>query len=307
MELKGRVKDYYFEHAQELPDDKRFHFATRIATWDKDPRAFVILREMKDEIVRPGSLEAFLREMIDAEPKKTINAYSQRLPYFKIYPQLYGIHSALFRIRHIKSVYGIDETATLYRLISPDRLDDISEKLVNDTDALMVLSTYAINFLYLYKQILRGETGFLDLRRIINLKDRYDLSDARHIQLLIYLYTHCIIGASNFYTEKVAYGQKEYAEMLDILEALISDKFDHINLDNKLEYLVAARIIGNLTNLADRIYDECRASVSTQGNFLVDRHNSSAQEDRVTFEKSEHRSVLFIMGTTPYSPAASPS
>lgn len=303
MDLKEQIKNYYFEHVAELPADKRFHFASRIAAWDNDARAFNILRGMKLEIVRPGSLEALLREMVSAEPKKTINAYQQRLPYFKKYSGLYGIHTALFRIRHIKCIYGIDESPALYGLVAPDDLDRIADKLMNDPDSLMVLSTYAINFLYLYKQILRGEKDFLDLRRIIDLKDRYDLAEARDVQLLIYLYTHCVIGASNFYTQEVTEARQEYSEMIEILEQLIDDKFDHINLDNKLEFLVAARILGkDSSRIADRIYDECGKSLSPKGDFLIDRHNSNAQQDRMSFDKSEHRSVLFIMSTTAYSP-----
>ena len=90
--------------------------------------------------------------------------------------------------------------------------------------------------------------------------------------------------------------------MLDTLEDLIDNNFDKINLDNKLEFLVCARICHYESNLFKRIYEECEKSISPEGIFIIDRHNQNVQKDRSNFTSSEHRNVLFIMSTTEYLP-----
>ena len=131
----------------------------------------------------------------------------------------------------------------------------------------------------------------------------YDRANKQDIQLLIYLYTHCIIGESNFYTRTVdPRSMNVFTIMLQELEAVISQQFESINLDNKLEFLVCCRICDYQTQLYERIMQECVASISEEGTFLVDRLNTNGQADRSSFEKSEHRNVLFIMSGSAYKP-----
>jgi len=304
MKLKEQIKNYYFQHFDELPQDKQFHYATRLAAWEGEPRAYDSLRSSRDFIIPPNRpLTEVIDELLQQQPHKAINAFDTRKPFFDKYSGLYGIHSALFRVRHLKAVYGLDARPALFDSVSKQQLDELAGRLMSDPEALKILSTYAINYLYLYKVILLGEKDYIDLKSIIALRDGYDLSDPKHIQLLIYLYTHCVIGASNFYTQELPAVQLEdYVEMIRILEPLIKKNFGDINLDNKLEFLVCARICGLETELFERTYEECARSLSPKGVFLIDTHNKNAQADRVTLDKSEHRNVLFIMSCTPYVP-----
>jgi hypothetical protein len=90
--------------------------------------------------------------------------------------------------------------------------------------------------------------------------------------------------------------------MLRRLETVIRKQFDMINLDNKLEFLVCCRILNYETDLFDRIYRECEGSISPHGTYLVDTLNSSKNTTKASLDGSEHRNVLFIMSTEPYSP-----
>jgi hypothetical protein len=119
----------------------------------------------------------------------------------------------------------------------------------------------------------------------------------------MYLFTHCIIGDSNFYTQDInPKNRPAFRQMLKILENIIAENFQVINLDNKLEFLVCCRICGYETGLSEPIFNECRESLSDEGHFLVDKHNQNAQDSRQTIAGSEHRNVLFIMSSSLYRP-----
>lgn len=304
MKLAEDIYTYYLTNKLVMSDDKRFHFATRMAAWRGNPEVFDLLRGCRDFIVNPDTpLETVIHDVFSTEQTGRRNAHELRQPFFTKYPQLYGAHLALFRVRHLKSVYGIDARDALYASISRDDLISLKQALLADDDAMRVLSTFAINFCYLLDRIVLEDETSLPLDYFYQLGLTYDTSDKEQLQLLIYLYTHCIIGESNFYVRTIDQEKMPvYHRMLDVLEPLIETHFDEINLDNKLEFLVCARIIGRDSQLSGRIYEECERSISSEGTFIIDKHNANIQSDRNDFNKSEHRNVLFIMSTTPYTP-----
>jgi hypothetical protein len=152
MSLSQEIKQYYFERLGELPPDKRFHYASRLAAWEGEARAYSVLRQLRSYIISADKpLQAVISEILRQQPHKGINAYETRKPFFDKYSGLYGIHSALFRVRHLKAVYGIDALPALFDEIGKQRLDELADKLMTDKAALKTLSTYAVNYLYLYK------------------------------------------------------------------------------------------------------------------------------------------------------------
>lgn len=304
MQLAQNILNYYFDHSAELPIDKQFHFATRIAAWLDDERANTLLKELRPAIIPPNQpLTKVFTELLGRAPSGMSNAHERRAPYFAKYPTLNGVHLALFRLRHLLAVYGIDARQDFFAVQSRESLNSLCNALLEDEDALRILSTFAVNTIYLTYGVALQRTDYPTSRFLEAGTRGYDTDNMSDIQLLIYLYTHCIIGASNFYTQVIP--DKDlpvYANMLERLEAVIGEHFDRINLDNKLEYLVCTRICDVPSMHADRIYAECEKSVSKDGMFIVDTHNQNGQTDRMTFEKSEHRNVLYIMSATPYTP-----
>ena len=244
-----------------------------------------------------------LRQLVGKPQTGRRNAHELRQPYFQKYPKLWGIHLALFRVRHLKHVYDIDTTDQLFQLISRQELDSLADALTKDEEAMRILSTFAVNYLYLYKQILLGEGKYIKPERFLRISEAYDINNAEHLQLMIYLFTHCIIGESNFYTQTISpKNLPTYQTMLARLEQLVGNNLSLINLDSRLEFLVCCRICDFDSHLFDPIYEECRNSISQEGHFLVDSLNQNKQEDRKNFEGSEHRNVLFIMSNSPYQP-----
>lgn len=306
MELRQDVLDYYLDNFDKLSSDKQFHFATRIAAWNGDARCLAHLKNMQTSLIptpiNSENSKAMLQELITNPPAAHINAAAVREPYFIRYPQLRGIDFALFRVRHAWEVYGMDIREQLLEIVSRKELRSLEKALLADTEAVRILSTYAINYVYLLHKML-FEDDSLDRSYFLQLGTSYEATEVSQLQLLIYLYTHCIIGETNFYVQTIPAAHLPiYRKMLEQLESLIAKDFERINLDNKLEFLVCCRICDYKTELQQRIDDECVRSISTEGTFVVDRHNSNVQASKMSFDASEHRNVLFIMSGTAYMP-----
>ncbi len=309
MNLSAQIGDFYISNAQDLPVSKQFHLATRLAAWTKDPRATALLTKLRPEFVPEPYDEQVMRQTLDSlihnPPKENMNAYGLRQEYFAKYPKLEGLHLAMFRVRHLLHVYNVDVRPIFFELAPLQECIRLEEQLLNDPQALRILSTYAVNYIYLLERVLlqHSQTSAIDIERFYNLGDEYDTTDRRHLQLLIYLYTHCIIGESNFYLRPIPDNLLPgYRKMLHRLEDLIDHNYDDINLDNKLEFLVCCRICKLDTHLTARIEDECNRSLSEDGVFLIDRHNNNQQLSKTSFAGSEHRNVLFILSSHPFSP-----
>lgn len=304
MDLAQRIQTYYFDTITELPADKRFHFATRMAAWQGDEIALALLKQLRPEII-PDSmpLTDVFKEIINREQAGSRNAHARRQPYFAAYPDLYGVHLALFRLRHMNVVYGLDAREQFFEVYNETALQTLCDSLITNEDAMRVLSTFAVNTLYLTRGTALPTYSF-SIEQLFAIGSRgYDISNTQDVQLLIYFYTHCIIGETNFYTLAIpAETLPLYTAMLRGLETIIEQSYEMINLDNKLEFLVCARICGFSSHLAERIYAECESSLSPDGTFIIDIHNNNIQKDRLSFEKSEHRNVLYIMSCSPYQP-----
>lgn len=303
MSLANQIKNYYFEHIQELSPDKRFHFASRLAAWEGEDRFYDILRECRGDLLPDNDKQIIkvVDELLTKPQTGTRNAHERRQLYFDRYPSLWGIHLALFRLRHWMFVYGYDGRSVFEKFVSKSELKKLCSNILADDDATRNLSTFAINTMYLTR-VLYEESNF-DPGQFINIASKYNTNDKTDIQLLIYLYTHCIIGASNFYVSSVPQTERQtYTAMLEELEPVIESNYTNINLDNKLEFLVCCRIVDFESSLYAQIYSECNSSISEKGTFIIDKLNSNKQKNRASFNKSEHRNVLYLMSVSRYSP-----
>lgn len=303
MQLAKDVQDYYFDRLKTLDKSTQFHFASRMAPWTDDPRAVKHLSLLKAWMSEPArsvkNFNDYVNETLNQPPPAKINATERRTPYFEKYPQLRSLDFILFKARHLLTLYDMDVRPYLLKSIDMDQVTSLGKSLARDDDAIRVLSTYAVNFFYLL-EILFGESH-INIEEYLGIAKGYNLTNSVDLQLYIYLYTHCIIGASNFYVRPIASRNIPiYTKMLEQLELVIDQNFTDINLDNKMEFLVCARICGYDSNLLERINEEAQLSISDSGTFIIDRLNSNRQSTKTSLQDSEHRNVLFIMAQTPY-------
>jgi hypothetical protein len=306
--LSNDVYTHYLEHFEALPFDKQFHFASRLYLWHQDPQLAARLNELRPEFAANNSPKTAFAQLLALSAGSPVhgskNASELRRPYFDKYPKLKTYVLLLFRTAFLRTIYNIDASDLLLEHFSQTELDNFAKELLKDKDAIAILSTHAINFLYLYSRVVRKDNSLFDPAFFLEIGGQaYDTRDKIHMQLLIYLYTHCIIGESMFYyralpTSNIAV----YKEMVNELERLIAANFTDINLDNKFEFLVTAKLAGQKSSLTKRIFDEAKNSISSEGTFLVDTHNNNPQAENSTLDKSEHRNVLFIMANQGFKP-----
>lgn len=302
--LAERVTSTYFSRLSELSLTTQFHFNSRTYSWSNNLKAKENLLGLQAEFM-PATQEEraeVLKSIII--PKEgageRINAYEVRLPYFEKYPLLRPVNLVLFRLRHWLHIYGVDERELLFAMFSKEDIDAMYAALLKDTEALKFLSTYAVNFIYLYHNFMgEGEgEGELDMNAVLELSQEYDLTNPLHAQLLQYLYTHCIIADSLFYYQPVTeYNLPIYIKMLEQIDDIIELHGDRVSLDNKFEFLVCAKICGYIAKTEKRIRKEALRSVRKTG-YITDKHNNNPAPSKATFRSSEHRNVLFVMSTT---------
>lgn len=304
--LSNTILDYYWAHFDELPFEKQFHFASRLYLWNQDPVAKQKLAELRPIFTANDQPDSALHDVItlarNSSSHGSKNAAELRRPYFEKYPQLKAYVSGLFRLTFLQNIYSYDVRTVFFDEFPETDVRSFARELAADREAIAILSTHAINFLYLCSRVLCDESSAIAPEDFITIgRKQYDFSNPLHLQLYIYLYTHCIIGESQFYYRAI--GQPApYLTMLTELEATIAQHYDSINLDNKFEFLVCCRQLGYASSLQDQIYQEAEISVSELGSFLIDRHNGNPQTSNVTLDLSEHRNVLFIMSHSAYRP-----
>lgn len=307
--MDKKINSFYLSHFSELAFEKQFHFASRLWLWNGDESYQKLLVDMRPSFAGDLTAESISGILGEVLAKQTPdfgskNAAAQRAPYFARYPLLRRVLPLLFRLLFIETIYGVDARQTLGEHIHIAELEDMANALKNDPEAIAILSTHAANFFYLWNRFYKRDEAGVPLDVLFDIgQNRYDHDNLTHLQLLIYLYTHCIIGESLFYKRTMPQVHITiYQEMCARLEKLVENNFESINLDNKCEFLVACKIAGYETALEKRIHTEAAASFSDTGDFIIDKHNKNPQSDNTTLEKSEHRNVLFIMSTLDFTP-----
>lgn len=308
MDFITKISDYYRENFDTLSDDKKFHFATRMSAWFDDDFSNTYIEECRDKYIKSDKdIKIDLEDLLLNPPSAKINAAELREPFFNKYPDLRGLMLALFRVRHLLYVYNYDARHILKGLYPLSKMQKLVDDLSKDKDALRILSTYAINTIYLVDEILyKSDDRKIDVRYFIETGSEMSLDKPEDIQLLIYFYTHCIIGASNFYTNEVSSRDLSlYKDMVIALDGIIKDNFNIVNLDNKFELLVCARITNTSTAIEPLVYEEAKQSISGDGFFTVDTVNSYKQSNKTSLSDSEHRNVLLIMSSSDYEPKES--
>lgn len=299
MSLSEEIKEYFFENFEEIKDNK-FHFLSRLYLWNQDPKSYEYLQAFKADYFVPKIKDKlYSRIQNSTDSKKKVEVL--RAPYFKKYDQLIFINRVIFHLLFAKNIFGNDLRDMLYGFYDKQTLDSLEKDLLADRQAIAMLSTHAINFIYLYNKFIKQNEN-IDVNLFYEIgQTGYDLKDKTQMKYLIYLYTHCIIGESLFYFRNITGDTKQvYIKMLQYLEYLISNYYFLICLDNKFEFLVCCKIMNYQTSLKNIIESEAGVSIADNGKYIVDRCNLNPQSKG--FNTSEHRNVLYILSNAEYKP-----
>lgn len=277
------VRNYYYQHFSELSPDKQFHFATRIKNYFHSDD----FRDFFANYTPSQDLAAILAD----NDYSHVNRADLRRPYFEKYDHLYGIEAALFRVNHLLNEYNIDLRDQLIELVPLQSLYNLADQLLADDDAILALSTWAVNVICLTEVLYPRDRNVVQTLAEKALQLGRSSSSASDPLLLIYLYTHIILCDSNFYTRPIS--ETTLAQkMLDRCAQLIEQHFSDLILDVRIEFLVCANMSGvDYPDLRARIAAECAANLQDNP-YLIDLRRPQSY---YTLNGAEHTNVLYIM------------
>lgn len=302
-ELSNRILAYYLGNFDHLPERNGFHFASRLYEWANLPESRALLDNLRPWFTGNENIDSLLTDFATqdhmTDVTEPLTAQRLREPYFAKYPKLIPYSRVLMRSFFLQRIYGIATRPYVAKLFSPAELRKQADDLLHDQSSLAMLSTYALNFLYVYERFYLKHEDTLPLEQFATTEAIYQLQDSEHRRLLTYFYAHCIIGETLFYFRSIPEDKHaSYSTLLTKFEALLAEQYDDVSLDTKLEFLVCCRILAYTSPLEPRIYEECSRSVSPNGTFLIDTHNTFAHNPhKKSFAGSEHRNTLFLMST----------
>lgn len=280
-------REYYYQHFSELNPDKKFHFATRIKNYFKVSDF--------DEYLKNNRPSTDLAEIFKDNDFSKVNNYSLRKPFFEKYDGIYGIEAALFRVHHLLVEYNLDTRAEFLRICSKDKLYKLADKLLADDEALRVLSTWAVNVIYLTEELFpRGKDVIREMSEWALRLDKKNVDST----LLSYLYTHIFLCESGFYSRDVLESKNLglLRRLIQECAKVIEDNIDTISLDAAIEFLVCC-------NMADVSYPELKIKIAKickefkKGNpYLINyRRDKTPGSYFHTLNGAEHINVLYIM------------
>ncbi len=277
--VSQKVKKYYLNHFEDLSMDKKFHFATRMMV-SGQPEDFW------KTYLENNHPETNIAKMLSRNDYSKVNYLALRQPFFEKYDNIYALEATLVRICHMINLYNIDYRAEFKQIFSIQKLYQLVDQLMTDDEAIKILSTYAINVISLTEILFPRNK---DLMQEL-IQKTSQMSGAP--ELMLYLYTHIIICATNFYYRSIPVDScPSLKEILKKSEAIISEHYDKISLDIKLEFLVCAKLLRVKTKLKPRITADCQ-KILDNNDYLIDPKKASRFN---TINGAEHRNALLIM------------
>jgi hypothetical protein len=294
-----KVLENYKNNFEKLKD-RRFHFVARLSLWFGDEFAKEKLTEIKAEYIGKNEKEyaekikSILEE--DQESKDFLFG-KERKKFFEKYPFLKRYNKLLFRVLFCETIYGLDLRPLVARYLKVEDFIKLRNQLWQDKEAISVLSTHAVNYFYTLDYYLKEERTIIESAYLFEIARTEDILQTKNSVILkVYLLTHCIIGESAFYTRKIKRNKKIYTKMFFELEKIIAENYQHVSLDNKVEFLVCAKLCRQESFLREQILTELQTSYSPKCRCFFEK---GKRKDEETFRKGEHRNVLALMAFLP--------
>ncbi len=293
LPLSATVSNWYESNMTSLPSTTAFHWWSRRYLWTGDQHALAELNKLKHRVLgRTSSPAAYFASILAKPPADKSSLPAARREVLAQYPNLLQIQSVLAKTLFARTIYNIDVKNEALTAIGSPVLEQLRSSLLSNPHHLLILSTYAINVLYFIGDI--KPQLFVDVLQqgiaSLTATSPYRPRD------LVYLATHAVIGASQFYSQPITSDHAVYVELLALAEQIIIDYPGDVSLDAQLEFLVAHKILGTTSELEAAIMSVATSSTAPFGVTIVDQHKAQG----ANFCQAEHRNVLFTMCSTPW-------
>lgn len=294
------VTNYYFQHTDFLSREDQFHFYSRLYLYTKDQKYYKKLKGLKGWYIwKTSALPNIINSLLENSLQKKValvNRKDYRILAVEKYPLISAYNYILFKTLFTKTVYSFDHRQRIKGLLDDKIFHDYSKRLLEDKSSVFSLSTHAVNFLFLNKWLHEQPIDSHTLRYLLETAQTQSLpNNNATIQSQIYLLTHMIIGASSFYSQKIASNVTIYTEILKKIESIIINNYSSVSLDQKNEFLTCTKLLNHKTILKNTILNESHLSLSPHGTYIVDRLNSFKSSSNKDLSLSEHRNILYIL------------
>ena len=305
-ESPGSRIEKFYSSAFFLPDDKKFHFYSRLYLWTGKQKYYRELLKIEDYFLGGKNKEGWdagIKDLIVNElfyRKKAINNRIFREKVIERYPRLGLFHELLFRSLLAKSIFRVDWWKQVVQQVPEDSFLVMGKKLLANRKDIKTLSTFAVNYLFFLAYFWpKSFPGREVEKTILFLAEAtpVEKGSCDEIKNCFYFLSHCLIAKSLFYSSCLVGGEESFEwRIIGQMEKILEQNFSGNSLDGKLEFLVGCDLVNKKTGLKSRIIQEAEKSFSPIGNFLIDKNNFSPKESRRrSFFISEHRNVLYLM------------
>jgi len=293
------IRNYYQRHAHTMTEKKQFHWHSRLWLWTGDAESRKQLDQLKGYYI--GEDEDSMRRKIawhlratTEELYESINFQKERAKLFEVYPKLINYEQLLLLILFSKTVYGMDIGPLVREQIEFDEIVAYRDRLQSNPGHIATLASFAVNYLYLTETIVGSKRVSPEF--LYDVATRHgDTKEVSQIKLQMYLLLHCIIGESQFYSQRVERDLPIYTNMLKYVEQRFFTHYHQISTDLKFEFLVCAALCNYSTKLKSIMVSEGEQSLSPIGNFIVDAYNDNRRTLRRVLNSSEHANILYTM------------
>lgn len=302
--LADLISDYYWESLPYFDSRKpvRFHLISRLHLWNQNDRTTKEIRGLRHWFFfgEENSIAENLRKKLSEPFVLGPNSIERKLRVTLLdkYPLVAGYNRLLFMRLFGKLLYKQDLGEDIRTIVPDEDFIRLYKELSVDYEAICGLATHALNYLYLTDHFFLSskESERLDPTLLLAIGEKYFIEQlpSQPTNLAIYYFTHCLIGASLFYSQNIIGHSDTYSKMLSLTEKLVAKNYNSLSLDTKFEFLICTRLLNTPSNIETKIMSEAQQSLSPFGNYLVDTLNET-REKKSSLIHSEHRNVLFLM------------
>ena len=281
------VRKYYFEHFNELSPEKKFHFAIRMKNFFK-------ISDF-DEYLTNNQPSKELKPIIENNNYSRVSNYEMRRPFFEKYAGIYGVEAALFRVHHLLKEYDTDVRNDFLKLYPQEKLYKLADSLLGDKEALKVLSTWAINIIYLTEELFPRNSDAM--RQLFDYAISLDSEDI-DATTAVYFYTHLVLCESDYYKKDLNKSKniEQVKTVLSKCEKEVKDNIDTISLDAAIEFLVCVKMAGmDYKETEKKIDDLCNKCFENYPYIVNYRRDRNPNSRLYTLNGAEHINALYIM------------
>ncbi len=301
------VKEFYTSNIENLKNNARRHFLSRMYLWFKLGFYKKLLVETKSEYIGNTTQDILkmLKKLYQYTPSPYIRQKEQREKYIEIYKKVIVNNRVLAKNLFSQTLYDLDISEAVINVIDIEDLKSFYNSIKDQRQAIATLATTVVNLTYFLKFFFQQQPHlkfplltnefFLEI-----FNSEYKFEEDWEVEIAIYLLTHIIIGESYFY--KISPRKSTInLDVLDQLHKLIASNYDQVSLDNKLEYLVCCRLTSEKSDLYERIIKEAKKNI-INNSYLVDPYNFHLKNSKDPFSKLvEHTNSLYIMATNSFA------